>query len=97
MWDSHAQRTDITALMVLTSVFCFGHFVLSFHFLWASQVAQWLRICLPMQEMWVRSLAGEDTLKEETATHSSIPARKIPWTEEPGVLQSMGPQRVRDD
>ena len=35
MWDSHAQSTDIAALMVLTSVICFGHFVLSFHCLWA--------------------------------------------------------------
>ena len=47
------------------------------------------------QETWVRSLGGEDLLKEEMATHSSIFAWKIPWTEEPGGLQSMEPQRVR--
>ena len=50
-----------------------------------------------MQEMQVWSLAGEDTLKEEMATHSSILAGKIPQTEEPGKLQSTGLQRIRDD
>ena len=39
--------------------------------------------------MWVRSLGGEDPLEEEMATHSSILAWRIPWTEEPGGLQSM--------
>ena len=47
-----------------------------------------------MQETWVKSLGGEDPLKEETATHSSILAWKIPQTEEPGRLQSVGSQRV---
>ena len=45
--------------------------------------------------MWVRSLSWEDPLEEEMATYSNILARKIPWTEEPGGLQSMGSQRVR--
>ena len=45
-----------------------------------------------MQETWVRSLGLEDPLEEEMATHCSILARKIPWTEEPGRLQSMGLQ-----
>ena len=48
-----------------------------------------------MQETWVRSLDWEDLLEKEMATHSSILACKIPWTEEPGGLQSMGSQRVR--
>jgi len=43
-----------------------------------------------MQEMWVRSLDQEYPLEEEMATHSSILAWEIPWTEEPGRLQSMG-------
>ena len=47
-----------------------------------------------MQEMWVRWLGQEDPLEEEMATQSSILAWKIPWTEEPGKLQSMGLQRV---
>ena len=45
--------------------------------------------------MWVWSLGQEDPLEEELATHSSILAWKIPWTEEPGGIQSMGLQRVR--
>ena len=50
-----------------------------------------------MQEMWVQSLDQEDLLKEDMATHSSILAWKIPWTEEPSGLQSMELQRVRHD
>ena len=63
-------------------------------YLVTNQVAQCLRICLPMQEMQVQSLGQEDALEEEMATHHSILAWKIPWTEEPGRLQSMGSQRV---
>ena len=47
-----------------------------------------------LQEMQVQSLSREDSLEEGMATHSSILARRIPWTEEPGGLQSMGSQRV---
>ena len=50
-----------------------------------------------MQETWVGSLGQEDPLEEEMATHSSILAWEIPWTEETGRLQSMGSQRVRND
>ena len=46
------------------------------------------------QEMQVRSLGGEDPLEEDMKTHSSILAWRIPWTEEPGGLQSIGSQRV---
>ena len=49
------------------------------------------------QEMQVRSLGQEDPLEEETATHSSILAWEIPWTEEPGRFQSIGSQRVGHD
>ena len=45
--------------------------------------------------MWLSSLGREDLLEKEMATHSSILAWRIPWTEEPGGLQSMGLQRVR--
>ena len=47
------------------------------------------------KETRVRSLGQEDSLKQEMATHSSILAWEIPWTEKPGRLQSMGSQRVR--
>ena len=50
-----------------------------------------------MWEIWVQSLGWEDLLEKEMATHSSIPAWKTPWTEEPGRLQSMGSQRVGHD
>ena len=47
-----------------------------------------------LQETWVRSLGGKDPLEEGIATHSSILAWRIPWTEEPGGLQSIGSQRI---
>ena len=50
-----------------------------------------------MQETWVRSLGWEEPLEEGMATHSSILAWRIPWTEEPGRLQSIGLQRVGRD
>ena len=50
-----------------------------------------------MWETWVQSLGQEDPLEKEMATHSSILALKIPWTEEPGRLQSIGSQRVGHD
>ena len=50
-----------------------------------------------MQEIWVWSLGWEDPLEEETKTYSSITTWKIPRTEEPGRLQSVGLQRVRND
>ena len=50
-----------------------------------------------MQQTWLRTLDQEDLLEKGMATHSSILAWRIPWTEEPGGPQSMGSQRVRDD
>jgi len=49
------------------------------------------------QETWVGCLGREDPLEKEMATHSSTLPWRIPWTEEPGRLQSMGSQRVRHD
>ena len=59
-----------------------------------SLVAQMVKNLPAMQETWVWSLDQEDALEEEMATHSSILGWRIPWTEEPGRLQSMGSQRV---
>ena len=53
--------------------------------------------CLPVQGTWVQSLGREDPLEEEMATHSSVLSWRIPWTEEPGRLQSPGSQRVGHD
>ena len=57
-----------------------------------SLVSQMVKNLPAMREAWVRSLGWEDPLEEEMATHSSILAWRIPWTEEPGGLQSMGSQ-----
>ena len=63
-------------------------------------MAQWVKKPPAMQETqetWVQSLGQEDPLEEGMTTQSSILAWRIPWTEEPDGLQSMGPQRVRHD
>ena len=60
-------------------------------------MAQWQRTCLPMEETWVRSLGWENPLENAVTVHSSTLAWRIPWTEEPGGLQSMGSQRVKHD
>ena len=68
-----------------------------FHFTWQlMRLSRWLsskKICLPIQELQetqVQSLGQEDPLEEDMATHFSILAWRIPWTEEPGSLQSRG-------
>ena len=60
-------------------------------------VAQTVKSLFAMQEIWVWSLGREDPLQKETGTHSSIVAWRIPWTEEPGRVQSVGSHRVRHD
>ena len=63
----------------------------------ASLLAQTVKHLPTVQETRLRSLGWEDPLENEMATHSSTLAWKIPWTEEPGRLQSMGSQRVGHD
>ena len=65
--------------------------------MWASLVAWMVKHLPTMRETWVRSLGREDPLEKEMAAHSNIHAWKIPWTKEPGGLQSMESQRVRHD
>ena len=60
----------------------------------ASLVAQMVKNLPAMQETWIRSLGQEDPLEKEMATHYSILAWRIPWTEEPGRLQFMGLQEL---
>ena len=60
-------------------------------------MAQLVKNVPAMQETWVLSLGWEDPLEEEVAAHSSILAWEIPWTEEPGRLQSVGSQRAGHD
>ena len=68
-----------------------------FHLGVSSLVAQMVKHLPAMRETRVLSLGWEDLLEKEKATHSSTLAWKIPWTEEPGRLQSMGSQRVGHD
>ena len=65
--------------------------------IWASLLAQLVKNLPAVQETYVRSLGWEDPLEKEVATHSSILAWKISWTEESGGLQSMGLERVGHD
>ena len=58
----------------------------------ASRVAQMVKNLPAMREIRVQSLGREDHLEKGMETHSSIPAWRIPWSEEPGGIQSMGPQ-----
>ena len=62
-----------------------------------SLVAQMVKNLPAMRETWVPSLGWEDPLEKGMATHSSILAWRIPWTEEPGGVQSIGSQRVGHD
>ena len=64
---------------------------------WASLVAQLVKNPPAMQETWVQSLGWEDALEKGKATHSSILAWRIPWTEQPGGQQSRGLHRVGHD
>ena len=61
---------------------------------WGSLVAQMVKNLVAVWETWVQSLGWEDALEESMATHSSILAWRIPWTEESGGLQSIRSQRV---
>ena len=63
----------------------------------ASPVVQIVKNLVAVWETWIRSLGQEDPLEKGMATHSSILPWRIPWTEEPGGLRSMGLQRVRHD
>ena len=62
----------------------------SIYIKWASLVAQMVKNLPAMWETQVQSLVGEDPLEEGVATHSSILKWRVPWTEEPGGIQSMG-------
>ena len=69
----------------------------SLQYSWTSLLAQTVKNPSAMLETWIRSLGLKDPLEKGTATHSSILAWRIPWTEEPGRPQSMGLQNVGDN
>ena len=65
-----------------------------YNVVWASLVAQTVENLSAVPETWIQSLGWKDALEKGMAAHSSILAWRIPWTEEPGGLQSLGSQRV---
>ena len=85
----HAQQR-----LILFFFFFFSNIALASCFQWASLVAQMVKNPPAMQETWVWPLGWEDPLEEGMATHSSILAWRIPWTEEPGGPQSLESQRA---
>ena len=96
------ERSSPSAVFTQNSVFLEAWGILEYlngglHCSRASLVAQMVKNLPAMQESLVRSLGQEDPLQKEMATHSSILAWRIPWTEEPGGLQPMGSQRVGHD
>ena len=82
------------ATAILEGGFCLLSSCTGLHSRWTSLVAQTVKRLSTMWETWVQSLGREDPLKKATVTHSRTLAWKIPWTEEPGRLQSMGSLRV---
>ena len=89
----HSSKASILQCSVFFIV-QFSHSYMTTGKTGASLVAQRLKCLPPMQETQIRSLGQEDPLEKEMAIHSSILAWRIPWTEKPTRLQSMGSQRV---
>ena len=82
------------AAAYMTPAFSLKHLILA---LWDAMVAQMVKNPPAMQEIQVHSLGWEDPLEKGMATHTSILAWRIPWTEESERVQSLGSQRVRHD
>ena len=102
MFRQRHRPSSLRQASVLLQVQLALHLKLSFFKLFrptrvSPKVAQTVKHLPTMRKTWVQSLGWEDPLEKEMATHSSILAWKIPWTEEPGRLQSMGLQRIRHD
>ena len=95
-WDENIRTSHYIYFHLIILNVCFLYYKVHVYYL-VSLVAQMVKSLPTMRETWVWSLAREDPLEKEMATHSSILAWRIPWTEEPGRLQSMGSQRVRQD
>ena len=79
------------------SFFFFFFFAAALHSMQGFLAAQTVKNLPAMWDTWVQSLSREDPLEEDMGTLSSVLAWRIPWTEEPGGLQSMGSQTVRHD
>ena len=96
-WPQRARQMPHLYSLILAVThghFCSILFYWLYRLNWASLVDHMVKTPPAMQQTWVQSLGQEDPLEEGMATHSSILAWRIPWTEEPGRLQSMESQRV---
>ena len=95
------QGSQVQSLVGELDPTCHNWDLVQWRMLGASLVAQMVNNLPAMQETWVRCLGGEDPLEKGMATHSSVLAWRIPWTEDPGgvrrVLEGTGGDRVRDD
>ena len=87
----------LNILIALGALFGLLLFDSQYTWAWSSLVAQMVKNPPAMQETWIQSLGPEDPLEKGMATHSSVLAWRIPWTEEPRQLQSMDLQRVGQD
>ena len=92
-WDENIRTFHYIYFHLIILNICFLYYKVPVYYL-ASLVAHTVKSLPTMQETGVQSLGQEDPPEEEMATHSSILAWKIPWTEELGGLQSMGSQRI---
>ena len=91
-WEEERHKEDVSGPKS-----CLLETESKYYWCWASLVAQMVKNRPETQETWIRSLGWENQLEKGMATYSSIFAWEIPWTEDPGQLQSMGSQRVRQD
>jgi len=97
-WNDGTKCHDLSFWMLsFKPAFSLSSFTLIKRLFSSSSVAQRIKRLPAIRETWVRSLGREDPLEKEVATHSSILAWRIPWTEELDGLQSTGSQRVRHD
>ena len=97
-WFEHSLALPFFGIGIKNNSYAlFFFFFYLFILYWVIPVAQMVKNLPAIQETWVQSLGQEDPLEKEMATHSSILAWRIPWTEESGGLQSIESQRVRYD
>ena len=92
-WDENIRTFHYIYFHLIILNVCLLYYKVHVYYL-TSQVVQTVKSLPTMRAIWVQSLGQEDPLEKEMAAHSSTLAWKIPWTEEPGRLQSKGSQRV---
>ena len=95
VWVFYEWERDIW--LSIESNYLVNYYMSILYMFWVSPVAQMVKHLTAMQQTQVQSLDWENPLEKGMEIHSSTPAWKIPWTEEPGELQSMGSQRIGYD